>query len=141
VLSVFIHHSAHCPVPLPTLQVGLGCRAPGPKRTPAPIKNLEHRAPKPVALMGRAAEPIATTPGELPHSQRLSPDPTSPHAFSPARACDLKGGLGGGEIYHPRFQLRPTVEVKVPYLIGLVCFFGMSAIVVVGASVFSRNMT
>jgi hypothetical protein len=40
----------------------------------------------------------------------------------------------------PFLARRPTMEVKVAYLIGLVCFFGMSPIVVVGASVFSRNM-
>jgi hypothetical protein len=33
------------------------------------------------------------------------------------------------------------MEVEVAYLIGLVCFFGMSAIVVAGASYLSRNMT
>jgi hypothetical protein len=33
-------------------------------------------------LMGRAAEPIAITPSELPHSQRLPPDPTFSRAIT-----------------------------------------------------------
>jgi len=34
----------------------------------------------------------------------------------------------------------PTKEAKVALLIGFICFFGMSAIVVAGASFFSKNM-
>jgi hypothetical protein len=56
----------------------------------ADLKNLERRQSAAVVLLGRAAEPIATTPSELPHSQRLPPDPT----FGTSLARDIPGWRG-----------------------------------------------
>jgi hypothetical protein len=53
-----------------------------------------------------------------------------PVGSSATRSCKVVASQGN--------QQR---EVKVAYLIGLACFFGMSVIVVVGASIFSRSMS